>query len=166
VAQARAETLRGRLNRWKDRLQLLIENILEPLAVPATGGLFAALVVFAIVSHQFIGVGIPLGVANDLPLPTNLLQPARLETLAGLRMSGLIPSATAAEEPGVLVEATVSAAGQAVSYRVLSGSVDRNTQRELDQVVLLSRFRPQLSFGRPLSGGRVLLRFNTISVRG
>jgi hypothetical protein len=60
----------------------------------------------------------------------------------------------------------VNAAGEAVDYRVISGQVDEAVRRELDQVLLFSRFRPQLSFGRPLSGGRVVLSFNTISVRG
>jgi hypothetical protein len=166
VAQARAtQGLRGRINQWKNRMHLVIENILEPLAVPATGGLLAALVVFAIIAHQFLGIGMPLVAGEDLPLPTSLLQPARLETLAGLQMSGLTAT-TLAGEHAVLVEATVSAAGEAVSYRVISGDVNRAMQRELDQVLLLSRFRPQLSFGRPLSGGRVILSFNTISVRG
>jgi len=166
VAQARAaQGFRNHIGRWRNRIQLVVENILEPLAVPATGGLLAALVVFAIVSHQFLGLAMPLVTTADLPLPASLLQPARLETLAGFQMSG-IKESTPAGEHGLLVEATVSAAGEAVSYRVISGRMDSAMQRELDQVLLFSRFRPQLSFGRPLSGGHVVLSFNTISVRG
>jgi hypothetical protein len=60
----------------------------------------------------------------------------------------------------------VNADGQAVSYRVISGQVDQIVQHELDQVLFFSRFRPQMSFGRPTSGGRVLLSFNEIRVRG
>lgn len=165
LANARAErSSGGRIVRWKNRVQLILENILEPLAVPATGGLLAALIVFVIVYHQFAGIGMPLGVAVA-DLPNNLLQPARLETLAGFRMSRIVENDSAEQHP-LLVEATVSAAGEAVSYRVISGQVDEAMRRELDQILLFSRFRPQLSFGRPLSGGRVILSFNTISVRG
>ena len=164
VAQARdTEGFRARIRRCKSRLQLVLENILEPLAVPATGGVLAALVVFAIM-YQFLGAGAPLAAATA-DLPTNLLQPARLEMLAGFEMSGLSDTASAGQH-SLLVEATVSAAGEAVSYRVISGNVDRATRRELDQVLLFSRFRPQMSFGRPTSGGRVILSFSRISVRG
>jgi hypothetical protein len=38
--------------------------------------------------------------------------------------------------------------------------------RQLDLVLLFSPFRPQMSFGRFTSGGRVVLSFSDISVRG
>jgi hypothetical protein len=165
VAKARAaEGFSGRLRRWKNSFELVIENILEPLALPATAGVLVALLVFAMV-YQVLGVSLPLGAATP-DSPTNLLQPARLEMLAGFGMSTLEEiSRTGAQHP-LLVEATVSAEGEAISYRVLSGQVNAAAQRELDQVLLFSRFRPQMSFGRPTSGGRVVLSFNQISVHG
>jgi hypothetical protein len=39
-------------------------------------------------------------------------------------------------------------------------------QRQIDQLLMFSRFRPQLSFGRPMGGGRVLLSFSEVHVRG
>jgi hypothetical protein len=154
----------GRLRRAKDRLQLLLENIFEPLALPATGGIVAALLVFAMV-YQVLGPGMPVSAATP-DSPTNLLQPARLETLAGFQMSQLEEMTRTGGQHPLLVEAMVGADGQAVSYRVISGQVDVSTQRELDQVLFFSRFRPQLSFGRPTSGGRVILSFSQIRVRG
>jgi len=123
----------------------------------------AAMVVFAFI-YQFLGAGVPLSAATT-DLPSNLLQPARLETLAGFQMSGLSET-TPAGQHALLVEATVSSAGEAVSYRVISGEVDRTMRRELDQLLMFSKFRPQLSFGRPTSGGHVVLSFSRISVRG
>jgi hypothetical protein len=38
--------------------------------------------------------------------------------------------------------------------------------RQLDLVLLFSPFRPQMSVGRFTSGGRVVLSFSDISVRG
>jgi hypothetical protein len=154
----------GRVGRWVGRLELLLDNILEPLAVPATGGLLAALLVFGIIS-QVLGVGTPLRAANA-DSPTNLLQPARLLMLAGFETASLSQADLAGEQHGLLVEATVNAEGQAVDYRVLSGQVDEIMRRQLDQVVLFSRFRPQMNFGRPTSGGRVVLSFSQIRVRG
>jgi hypothetical protein len=60
----------------------------------------------------------------------------------------------------------VSSQGEAVSYRILSGPDTETVRRQLDMVLLFSRFRPQMSFGRFTSGGRVVLSFSDISIRG
>lgn len=166
VAVARARERQGLvagLRYWKNRVHLVLENILEPLAVPATGGLVAALVVFAMI-YQVLGTGMPLDAATP-DSPTNLLQPARLEALAGFEMSRLEDMNPTEGRP-LVIEATVNSFGQAVSYRILSGQADLSVQHELDQVLLFSRFRPQMSFGRPMSGGRVILSFSQIRVQG
>lgn len=165
LANARAlGTFGARLRRAQDRLELVLKNIFEPLALPATGGIVVALLVFALV-YQVLGTGMPVGAATP-DSPTNLLQPARLEVLAGFQMSKLEEMTRTGGQHPLLVETMVNADGQAVSYRVISGQLDENTQRELDQVLFLSRFRPQMSFGRPTSGGRVILSFSQIRVRG
>ena len=145
------------------RAELVLKNILEPMAIPATGGFMVAFVVFVMVC-QVLGLGVPLGaVTNDSP--TNLLQPARLEALAPFPITGLEESGHAGPH-ALLVEATVSAQGEAVSYRILAGPDTDTVRRQLDLVLLFSRFRPQMSFGRYTSGGRVVLSFSDISIRG
>jgi len=149
--------------RARTRAELVLKNILEPLAIPATGGFTVALVVFVLVC-QLLGLGVPLRAgANDSP--TNLLQPARLEALAPFPITGLEESGHAGPH-ALLVEATVSAQGEAVSYRILAGPDNETVRRQLDMVLLFSRFRPQMSFGRFTSGGRVVLSFSDISIRG
>jgi Putative zinc-finger len=164
VSQARATGgWAGRLRRLRSHAHLILENILEPLALPATGGVAAALLTFAIV-YQVLVVGMPLGaVPNDLP--TNLLQPARLESLAPFPVPGLEESGRTGPH-ALLVEATVNAQGEVVNYQILAGPDDRVVRRQLDQVLLFSRFRPQMSFGRPTPGGRVVLSFSEIRVKG
>ena len=165
VAKAReTEGFAGRSRRWKNSFDLVVANLLEPLAIPAAAGVLVALVVFSMM-YQVLGMSLPLAAAAS-DAPTNLLQPARLEMLAGFRMSTLEEMSRTGGQHPLLVEATVSAEGEAVSYRVLSGRVNAAAQRELDQILLFSRFRPQMSFGRPTSGGRVVLSFNQISVHG
>jgi hypothetical protein len=161
---AQAQPLGARVRRMWSRALLVFENILEPLAVPATGGVLTALVAFVLLVQNIL-VGVPLGgvVANDLPL--NLVQPARLESLAPFPVTG--PAGDENSHSGVLlVEATLNAQGQVVSFKVLSGPHDSITNRQLDQVLMFSRFRPQLSFGRPTGGGRVMLSFSEVRVRG
>jgi hypothetical protein len=147
----------------RTRAEIFLKNILEPLAIPATGGFTVAFVVFVLVC-QLLGLGVPLrAVSNDSP--TNLLQPARLEALAPFPITGLEESGHAGPH-ALLVEATINAQGEAVSYRILAGPDTDTVRRQLDLVLLFSRFRPEMSFGRFTSGGRVVLSFSDISIRG
>jgi hypothetical protein len=167
VAVARAREVGGMkafLDRCKHRLDLLVDHVLEPLLIPVTGGALVALIVFGLV-FPTLGGGLYLPGARP-DLPTSLMQPARLQTLAGFPLPGLDDAAALGQPEGLLVEATVNEDGQAVGYRVIGDPLDAGTQRQLDRVVLFSRFRPQLSFGKPTSGGRVVLGFSRIFVRG
>src|ERR1700674_2166159 len=149
--------------RARTRGQLILENILEPMALPATGGLTVALVVFVMVC-QLLGMGAPLRAgANDSP--TNLLQPARLESLAPFPVTGMEESGHSGPH-ALLVATTVNAQGQAVTYEIIAGPDNPTIPRQLDLVLMFSRFRPQMSFGRFTSGGRVVLSFSDISVKG
>ena len=149
--------------RARTRGELILENILEPLALPATGGLTVALVVFILVC-QLLGMGAPLRAgANDSP--TNLLQPARLEALAPFPVTGMEESGHSGPH-ALLVATTVNALGQAVTYEIIAGPDNPTIRRQLDLVLMFSRFRPQMSFGRFTSGGRVVLSFSDISVKG
>jgi hypothetical protein len=164
VSLARKEAgFANHLRRLRNRAELVLKNILEPLALPVTGGVVVALVVFAVV-YQVLGVSVPLGaVAGDSP--SNLLQPARVESLAPFPMTALGDNSMGGMRP-LLVEATVSADGKAASYQILSGPSDESVRRQLDEVMMFSRFRPELSFGRPTTGGHVVLSFSEVRVRG
>jgi hypothetical protein len=149
--------------RTRTRAELVMKNILEPLAIPATGGFTVAFVVFVLVC-QLLGLGVPLRAGSN-DSPTNLLQPARLEALAPFPITGLEESGHAGPH-ALLVEATINAQGEAVSYRILAGPDTDIIRRQLDLALLFSRFRPQMSFGRYTAGGRVVLSFSDISIRG
>jgi hypothetical protein len=153
------------LKRVWSRSLLALENIVGPLAVPATGGLLTALAVFVLLVQNIL-VGVPMGgfVPNDLPL--NLVQPARLESLAPFPVPGIVATEGHPDSGALLLEATLNSHGEVVFYRILSGPNDTTVQRQIDQVLLFSRFRPRLSFGLPMDGGRVLLSFSEVRVRG
>jgi hypothetical protein len=153
------------LTRVWSRSLLALENIVGPLAVPATGGLLTALAVFVLLVQNIL-VGVPMGgfVPNDLPL--NLVQPAMLESLAPFPVPGIVATEGHPDSGALLLEATLNSHGEVVFYRILSGPNDTTVQRQIDQVLLFSRFRPRLSFGLPMDGGRVLLSFSEVRVRG
>src|SRR6267154_4471873 len=50
--------------RARTRAELILKNILEPLAIPATGGFTVALIVFVLVC-QVLGMGIPLSAVTN-----------------------------------------------------------------------------------------------------
>lgn len=163
VSQARSPW--AAVNRIWSRALLISQNILEPLAVPATGGVLTAVAVFLLVVQSML-VGMPLGRVQADDLPLNLVQPAQLESLPPFPVPGSGVSDGNIDVTPLLIEATLNARGEVVIYRILSGPNDAAAQRQIDQVLLFSRFRPQLGFGRPMEGGRVLLSFSEVRVRG
>jgi predicted anti-sigma-YlaC factor YlaD len=163
LAAVHARTREPWLRRLVQRAAIISENILEPLALPATGGVLTAIFAFLFVV-QGILVGVPVAGANDWP--GNLIQPARLESLAPFPVAGIADSGETPDAGLLIVDATLNELGQVVSYNILAGPNDAAVRHQLDQVLLFSRFRPQISFGRPMPGGRVILNFSEVRVRG
>jgi hypothetical protein len=169
VAAAQAQQThdwRSRLQRLRDRAEILLDNVLRPVTLPATGGIVSAILVFAFVL-QLIAPGITVqAIPNDVPL--NIMQPAELITLSDS------PGAWAPEKNdtelalphGLLLDVTVDAHGQMIAYQILSGPKTPEMEHQLDQMLLFSRFHPMTSFGRPTSGGHVILSFSAVRVRG
>jgi len=165
VARTRETSgIKAQLARYKTRLELVVEHVVEPLLIPVTGGPLVALMLFGFVFPTLGGGWRLPGVRPDLPL--TLMQPARLQPLAGFPLPGLDDAAGDDSSQGLVVEATVNDQGQAVEYRVIGSPLDAGLKRDLDRVVLFSRFRPEMNFGRPTSNGRVVLGFSRILVRG
>jgi anti-sigma factor RsiW len=169
VAAAQSTSAPDAPSRWRrvrDRAEILLDNVFRPITLPATGGFFSAIIVFAVVL-QLIVPGITVrAVQNDVPL--NILRPAELISLSDY------PEAWAPDQHdaelalphGLLLDVTVDAHGQMLDYEILSGPRSRDLRRQLDQMLLFSRFQPMLSFGRPTSGGHVILSFSAVHVRG
>jgi hypothetical protein len=169
VAASQAQESQGWSRRWqrlKDRSEILLDNVFRPLTVPATGGLFSAIIVFVFVLHMIMpGITVKAD-PNDIPI--GLLRPAGLISLSGY------PDSIVAEvqhpdvelQHDLLVDVTVDAEGQMTNYDIISGSDSPQLRHQLDQMLFFSRFRPMLSFGRPTAGGHVVLSFSAVHVRG
>ncbi len=156
----------SRFRQFKDHAEILLENVFRPLTVPATGGFFSAVLVFALV-FQMIVPGITVrAVENDVPI--NLMRPAKVLSLSDY------PGSWAPEKHdlelslphGLLVDVTVDAEGHMTEYQILSGPTSSELRHQLDQMLLFSRFSPMLSFGRPTAGGHVVLSLSAVRVRG
>jgi anti-sigma factor RsiW len=169
VAAAQAQSTwdwPSRRRRFKVRLELLMENSFRPLTVPATGGLFSAFLIFVLVLHMMLpGITVQAD-PNDVPL--GLLRPAELISLAdypgGITPEVLHPDV--ALEQDLRIDVTVDAQGEMTKYEILNGEDTPQVRHHLDQILIFSRFRPMLSFGRPTAGGHVVLSFSSVYVRG
>jgi len=170
IAAAQAREAQGWAHRWqrmKDRAEILLDNVFRPLTVPATGGLFSAFVIFVFVLHMILpGITVQAD-PNDIPI--GLLRHAELISLSNYPEAGL----PEVQHPDVdlkqdllLVDVTVDAQGQMMNYDILSGTDSPELRHQLDRMLIFSRFRPMLSFGRPIAGGHVVLNFSSIHVRG
>src|SRR5713226_4507746 len=122
--------------------------------------------VFVLV-FQMIVPGITVrAVQNDVPI--NLMRPAELVSISDY------PQSWAPEQHdlelslphGLLLDVTVVAEGHMTDYQIISGPSSPELRRQLDQMLLFSRFSPMLSFGRPTAGGHVVLSFSAVRVRG
>jgi hypothetical protein len=142
-----------------------LENLLQPIALPATGGFVSSMLVFVVVL-QMIAPGMALTIPNDVPI--NLMREASLESLASFPALGPLDSNLSGTvgQHGLLIDVTVDSQGQMVDYQILTGPNDRVVRRQLEQVLMFSRFRPQMSFGRPTAGGHVVISFNEVRVKG
>lgn len=158
---------RGRLRKIRDRAEVLLDNVARPLTVPATGGVFSAIVVFALV-FQMIAPGLTVRAVETDTSTINLMRPAELLTLADYPETWAPESADGdtSMPHGLLVDVSVNARGQFDGYEILSGPATPQTRHQLDQILMFSSFRPMLSFGRPTNGGHVILSFSAVRVRG
>jgi hypothetical protein len=169
VAAAQREpmqTWQGRWQKIRDRAEILLDNVARPLTLPATGGFFAAIAIFALV-FQLIAPGLTVrAVQNDTEI--NLMRPAELLTLADYPDSWApeSPEGDVATPHGLLVDVRVNARGQFDGYQIISGPTTPEMRHQLDQILMFSSFRPMMSFGRPTNGGHVMLSFSAVRVRG
>jgi hypothetical protein len=161
-----ARDARGLWQRFRDRAEILLDNVFRPITLPATGGFVSAMLIFVVVLHV-MAPGLTVQ-ANPNDVPLNIMQPAELVALSDS------PGSWAPEQHdtelalphGLLLDVTVDAKGQMVDYQILSGPHTPEMQHELNQMLLFSRFNPMRSFGRPTSGGHVILSFSAVRVRG
>jgi hypothetical protein len=168
VAAAQAQASQGwraRLLQIQNRIEILLDNVFRPVALPATGGFVSAIFVFVLV-FQILAPGITVrAVENDVPI--NLMRPAELLSLSEY------PPSWAPEHDGelalphgLLIDVTVDANGGMTGYQILSGPHTDDMRHQLDQLLMFSRFTPMLSFGRRTGGGHVILSFSAVHVRG
>ena len=132
---------------WLRRTMLSLQDVLRPLALPATGGVFSAVVLFS----MWVVPTYPLRAKNMADIPTNLA--TSVDVLDGSTGVGLTDSVT--------LDVEVDDQGRFVDYQVVSGASalkDPTTRRRMENLLWFTKFSPATSFGMPMAGkARVLL---------
>lgn len=143
-----------RLEGWRDNFRLCLRNMMRPVALPAAGGILAALLLFALL-------------LPDLPLVPKVIDddvPTMLATSASVKDT--VPLSFASE---VVVDFQVDGQGRFVDYSIVSGPLlhDEAARRRFETALLFTLFTPATTFGQPTSGKiRVSFRNSVINVRG
>lgn len=137
---------------------LHLQNILRGFMVPATTGLIATVLIFGLVAgilatppavHANASADVPLMFATDPELQPNSF---------GFTIGPV-------NEDSLLIEAYVDSSGRIEDYRVLAGSKDPKDLRQLENMLILTTFRPATWMGTPRPG-TAILSFSKISVKG
>jgi hypothetical protein len=144
---------RGLHRNWREQLRVWMDNALQPMLLPASGGVLAAVVCFCLIMGSLV---VPATKTPDVPLgfPT----PPRVQALPPFYLDS--------DDAHVVVAARINAGGRAMGYRVLSGGTSPELMHELDRVIFFSKFQPATTwFGSP-TDGQVVLSLWRITVRG
>lgn len=148
--------LRARVRDVTERLTFWASGLMKPLALPAAGGLAAAVLLFVAVMTNFQGI---ISAPQPGDVPTILATEAQLK-------STLLD--TAPEE--INVDVLVDEQGRVIDYSLPKG-LDLAARQELKRVIgsslLFTQFHPATMFGQPTAGWvRVKFRRTQVEVRG
>jgi len=141
---------------WQRRIQgmlVRVENALNIVMIPATGGLVTTVLVFGLLIGFFAAPR--SSAANDVP--TLLYTPPKLVSAPF--------SDDVDVNASVVVEAQVDSEGRVVDYRILAGQENAQVRRELDRALLFTTFEPATAFGEP-APGQIVLSFANVNVKG
>ena len=134
---------------WTERAQLLVDNLMRPLALPFAGGLASALFMFVTLIPS---IGYLRSTAQDTPSP--------LYTVASVDNMVDFTSRSKTSDDTV-VEVQVDGQGHMVDYNVIEGKMTG----EIGNLLLFATFTPATVFLQPTSG-KVVIRRSRIVVKG
>ena len=134
------------------RLWVRLENALQPLLLPASGGVLVAIICFGLIMGSQVA---PETTYGDVPL--QISTPPRVRELAPITFN--------TGDQGVVLLTRLDAAGRVLGYEVLSGQQSPELIRSLDRVIYFSLFDPATTFGKP-THGQLVLNLLRITVRG
>jgi hypothetical protein len=158
--------LSGPVIAWYDRLRLMMHNAVWPVALPAAGGMFSAVVLLGMWLIPYY----PVRASSDFDVPTGLTANnwTGTATSAAVRATGV----DAALGADVVVDVTIDHQGRMIDYRIVGGPTtvqDPDFRSRLENLLLFMQYVPATTFGQPgLSTLRLSLTAfsSAVDVRG
>jgi hypothetical protein len=133
----------SRMKEIRACLALAFDNLLKPVAVPASGGLLASFFCFCLLANS-LHVHIIRDIYNDVPI--------------GISTEASFGESSPFSVPGddLKLQLTVGADGRVTDWKVLDADPTPEELQQIGNVVLFSTFTPALRDGEPVSSQRVL----------
>ena len=151
VRQMAQASFRARLGRWNDRIRLAFDNLMRPLALPLTGGILSALLLFGMLVPNLI---FRHQSSNEPPLSSFTDPDGLLVNLVDGYIPRLEPvDATISSDDNVL-ELTIDDEGRVVDYDVRQGQ----WTPEMISIIQFSSFTPAMFNGRPIWGKKLVVQ--------
>jgi hypothetical protein len=140
--------------RWKEfreRAALTFNNLLKPIAVPATGGILASMLCFGMIVND-----LHLDPDHGSDMPIGLYKTAIIDDLSPFSFPG----------KDLLVQLTIDENGNVTDVeKIPSGKTSPDELREIGNLVLYSTFKPAWASGQPVSS-KILLLIQHSTIRG
>ena len=146
LRNSRRNNLSATLAFWLDHTRLWMNNLMRPLAIPAAGGLFAAVILFSMMAPALTVNRRP---ASDVP--------SALATEATLQSS--LPVGLGDEE--IVIDVVMDERGDVVDYSIPKGQLwfsNPAIRKNVESTLVFTRFTPATIFGQPLAG-KTRIRF-------
>ena len=157
ASKVRMESLASPWQRWRDRVELSLRNLMRPLALPAVGGLCSAVFLFAIFVPMFKSA-FALSASGDVP--TMLVTAPTLKDFAPVAFDN---------DSEAVVDLQLDDQGQIVNFTIVSapGGQTEALRRNIENSLLFTEFWPATTFGHGVAGTiRISFRNSRIDVRG
>ena len=157
ISQEKARSRQSAFHGWN----LAWKNTIGPFLLQASAGFASAVLLLGTV---IVLVGMftqPESAQANKDEPLGMATAPRLLYLS----SGVGENDIGASAGPVVVEVYINGSGQMYDYRIVSGPTDKETQAQVENLLLLSRFEPARFFGQPVRGLAVL-SFSGVSVHG
>ena len=136
------EQARHGTTRWQravEWMQLAVDNLMRPVAIPFVGGVVSAIILFSLVTPE---LSIRAADAStDVPFSWWSTQGAMVDTP---------PFSFQGDETEVVL--TIDENGQITDYSGVHGKISRETIDNIGNSLLFSTFDPPTMFGKPISG--------------
>jgi len=156
----------SRVTDFSDRLSLHAGNVMGPIVLPLTGGVFSAVVLF----------GVMLSIVPVHASTEGFDVPTMLTTEAGVK--GAAPICAGDDGDVIVVDISLDGQGRMVDYTIVSGAAvlqNAALRRRLENILLFTEFVPATTFGQPTTsrlrlmsgfGVRLPPRSSRIEVKG